>query len=525
MTNLNGIDGNQGSLGRPNQRKEVPLERPPYREVPPLREFEQPVVLRQSPVWSRAIVWTIVGLATFGVTWASFARIEQVVPAKGLLKPQGAVKEVQAPVSGVVKAVYVENGDRVEPGDLLVSFDSTAALAELESLKEIRNSLTQETQFYRRLMGQAANSREIELAILELKIPAEIALLARNRAELEEENDLFAAQIQGKTGNARLNAAQLELRTRQDAAQREVDQRRKQLEQTKIQINQTRVQRGDIQSQLATATVIRDNLSRLNQEGAFPNLQFLQQKQEVQSLEAEVNRLDQEIIRLQKEEERLNSTIAQAQSQLIKTTVVSEVDLRDRIADNRKRIAEIDSQLSKTIVENDKGIAEINSQISQTQLNLRYQEMRAPVAGTIFNMQAKSAGFVANPSEVLLEIVPEDSFVAEVFITNADIGFVRQKMDVDVRVDTFPFSEFGDIQGEVISIGSDALPPDELYNYYRFPATVSLNSQTLRVDERNIPLQSGMSVSANIIVRENRTVMSLFTEKFTKQVESLKEVR
>jgi HlyD family secretion protein len=98
-------------------------------------------------------------------------------------------------------------------------------------------------------------------------------------------------------------------------------------------------------------------------------------------------------------------------------------------------------------------------------------------------------------------------------------------MKADVRIDSFPFSEFGDIKGELIDIGSDALPPDENYKFYRFPARIRLDKQYLDIRDKRISLQSGMSLSANIKVREERTVISLFTELFTNQVESLKGVR
>jgi len=98
-------------------------------------------------------------------------------------------------------------------------------------------------------------------------------------------------------------------------------------------------------------------------------------------------------------------------------------------------------------------------------------------------------------------------------------------MTVDVRIDSFPFSEYGDIQGELISIGSDALPPDETYDFFRFPAKIRLDDQVLQVNDREIPLQSGMSVSTNIKLREDRRVISLLLERFTKEVETLKNVR
>ncbi len=97
-------------------------------------------------------------------------------------------------------------------------------------------------------------------------------------------------------------------------------------------------------------------------------------------------------------------------------------------------------------------------------------------------------------------------------------------MTVDVRIDSFPFSEFGDIKGKLIQIGSDALPPDQIYPFYRFPAKVQLETQQLQVNGRKILLQSGMAISTNIKIRD-RTVMSIFTDMFSSNVESLKTVR
>jgi HlyD family secretion protein len=97
-------------------------------------------------------------------------------------------------------------------------------------------------------------------------------------------------------------------------------------------------------------------------------------------------------------------------------------------------------------------------------------------------------------------------------------------MNVDVRVDSFPFSEFGDVKGKLVWIGSDALPPDQIHSYYRFPAKVRLDQQSLVVNGRSVPLQSGMSVNVNVKVRDRR-VINIFTDFFTKNFESLKLVR
>jgi len=231
---------------------------------------------------------------------------------------------------------------------------------------------------------------------------------------------------------------------------------------------------------------------------------------------------------------RLQLGANQGVEKLKNNVAVNQKDLFARIADNEKRIAEIDSQLNKVIVENEKKISEITNQITQAQQNLKYQEIRSPADGTVFELKAYEGGVVNNPignsasSDALLQIVPENNLIANVYITNKDIGFVKTGLPVDVRIDSFPFSEFGDVKGELEWIGSDALPPDQTYQFYRFPARIKLAKQILTIKQgtanKDVPLQTGMSINANIKLRD-RTVMSIFTDMFYKQSESLKNVR
>jgi len=527
MTQVNGnrLNGNNGNgkhhpeittespvLASPNKVSQQPLINQKF------DNFEQSVVLRQSPVWSRTIMLTLMALACFGIVWACIAKIEQVVPATGQLKPQGTVKDVQAPVNGVVKEVFVKDGQTVNKGDLLLTFETVATVAELNSLIKVRNSLLRENQIYRRLMSSSYTVGS-ELEFLRSKLPTDAVFLLKSRAALVGENELLRKELRNSTASQglgvdeqqRLRVSKLELETRANAAQLEVEKIKKQLTQNKVKI-------ADTQSSLAIQQQILDRLKLLAEEGGVSQLQYLNQQQQVQTLQAEV-------AQLQEEDKRLQYDIEKGRQQLTNTVAVSGKNVLEKISENKQRIADIDSQFIRIVLENEQRLADINSKISQSQLNLRYQELRAPVSGTVFDMQAKNPGFVANSTQKLLQIVPNEKYIAEVFITNKDIGFVREGMKADVRVDSFPFSEFGDIKGQLISIGSDALPPDETHQFYRFPAKISLDKQALEMNSRQLPLQSGMSITANIKVREERTVMSLFTELFTKQVESLKEVR
>ncbi len=472
-------------------------------------QFDKPVILRQSPRWSRAVVWSLVGVTTFTIGWACLAKFEEAIPAQGKLEPKGVVQPVQAPVGGVVQAVLVSEGQTVEAGDPLLRFDPETTQAQLTSLGTIRTKLQEENAFYR---SQLAND-------LDASAPVEIApglvQLTSNRAALVAENALYRAQLAGDaTGETlpvaqrdRLRAANAELNSRLSIANLEVDQLRRQLTQTQAQL-------ANAQSALRVNQDILDRITPLFEAGGIGQIQYLQQEQEVNNRQTEVNRLVEE-------EQRLGLGIAQAQEQFRNTSITSQNELQQRIAANDNQIATIDSQLTKTMLENDNRLQEIDSQLAQLQQTLTYQELRAPVSGTVFNLKANQAGYVANSTEPILEIVPSDALVARVFITNRDIGFVREGMAVDVRIDSFPYSEFGDVKGTLTQIGSDALPPDQINPNFRFPAEISLGDQAIVIDGQPVKLQSGMSLSANIKTRPRR-VITIVSDLFVRKIDTLK---
>ncbi|MEH2151399.1 HlyD family efflux transporter periplasmic adaptor subunit [Nostoc sp.] len=471
-------------------------------------------------------------VSAFIVFWASVFKIEESVHATGKLEPQGAVKEIQAPVNGVVKKILVKDGQRVKKGEILISLEQTTSSAELISLKKSRaaqlqskQSLGLENDFYQRQMqGNILQQQAVQQTAL-LKIQPELALLTKSRATISAENQLYRAQLNGTTTGLiltleqqlRLQNRHKELKSRLAAAKLETQQIQQQLLQIQEQL-------GSAENVLAINRQIYHNLKMLEKDGAYPRMQILKQEQEVNLKQAEVMRLTQE-------KQKLHLAVAQANEKFYNTAALSQEDLLSKITDNDKKISEIDSQLTKVIIENQKRLYDINSQIGEidskltkAQQTLEYQQIKAPVDGTVFELKAKTAGFVVNSSEPILKLVPNNNLVAKVYITNRDIGFVQEGQQVDVRIDSFPFQEYGDIKGELIEIGSDALAPDQIYNFWRFSAKVHLNAQKLLINQHQVPLQSGMSINANIKLRQ-RTVMSIFTDFLVQKAESLKSVR
>ncbi|MEC4814304.1 MAG: HlyD family efflux transporter periplasmic adaptor subunit [Scytonema sp. PMC 1069.18] len=495
-------------------------------------QLEQPVLLQQSPTWSRLIAWGIIGITGFTVIWASVFQIEESISVTGKLEPKSAVQEIQAPVGGVVKEIHVQDGQQVKKGQILVNLSQTTTTAELAALQKNRVSLLQKKQvlqqekdFYLSQIKGNIPRIEVTKLINLLGIKPELAYLTKSRVAIASENQLYRTQLQGFDSEVHLTPdQQLRLYNRQTELASRLEAAKLESEQIQQQIFQNQAQIDSAKELLNINQNIINKFKPLLKDGAISQLQYLKQQQDVSTKKAEV-------IRFTKEQRRLQLALAQSQSKLRSSVALSQEDLLAKITTNEQRLADIDSQLSKVILENQQRILEINSQVSdidskliQAKETLKYQTINSPVNGTIFELKAKFSGFVVNSSEPILKIVPTDNLVAQVYITNRDIGFVKEGQKVDVRIDSFPFQEYGDIKGKLIEIGSDALPPDQIYQYWRFPAKVRLDGQTLLINNRQVPLQSGMSINANIKLRK-RTILSIFTDFMVQKAESLKFVR
>ena len=254
----------------------------------------------------------------------------------------------------------------------------------------------------------------------------------------------------------------------------------KQVELTRyLAVNDTEQQ--VLRDSLVLEKEVLSRLDKLNREGATAELQFLQQRNKVQEVagqlqQAKVERLRQQAI-LEQGARELSSNLADLRSKLIELNV-----------------------------------------------NIRYQAIRAPEAGLVFELKPKSKGFVAETSEPVMKIVPFDRLEARVEVPSKDIGFVQVGKAADVSIDSFPATDFGVLQGTVRKIGSDALPPDQLKQFYRFPVDIRLNSQQLKLKSgATLPLQVGMSLTANVKLRKV-TYLQLLLSDFKDKAKSLQRI-
>ena len=412
--------------------------------------------LAPSNRWNRYIIWTLVGVSTFGITWSLFARIDETVSATGKLEPLGTTIDVKAPLGGVIKNILVVDGQSVRKDQVLVELDTTAALARLEALYAVKKRTI----------------TDLLLSKSQLGLPIDESQLNQNQL-------------------LRLSALKSEFLTRISASNNAVLQAEAQ--------HQSYIKRLDAKQKSLS---IRENILRdiqpLVDQGAMARSQYLKELQEVELIRGEVRTLLSTI-------DSSAAAISQAQDKLSNTKSLSLIDFSTKVDEAEKQIAQLENQ------------------ISDTQVTLKYQAIRAPKDGLIFDLQASSPGYVVNSERPILKIVPTDSLVARVFVSNKDIGFLRVGQIAKLRIDAFPYNEFGGLDGVIESIGSDVLEPDENYNYYRFPVTVAIPTNSLFYKGRTLPLLSGMSLSAVIILRQ-RPVISIFTQRILPFWDSLEKL-
>tara|TARA_B100000214_G_scaffold375447_1_gene361836 strand:+ start:1712 stop:2833 length:1122 start_codon:yes stop_codon:yes gene_type:complete len=168
-------------------------------------------------------------------------------------------------------------------------------------------------------------------------------------------------------------------------------------------------------------------------------------------------------------------------------------------------------------------VEELKNNVVEQKVVHKYTDVLSPLDGIVFDLKPSSKGFVAQTSEPVLKVVPKENLRARIEIDSTKIGFVKIDKAVDISIDSFPSSDFGVLKGKIESIGSDALAPNRQEGKgYRFPAIIKLEQQKLKIkDGSELPLQTGMGVTANIKLRKV-SYLKLLLNTFSDKADSLR---
>ena len=235
----------------------------------------------------------------------------------------------------------------------------------------------------------------------------------------------------------------------------------------------------------------------------------------------------------------LHLQILERYQQLEESGAASEIQLlsqRNTLEETRGRLMQSKADRFRQLSLLDQQLAELKSRLAEVRVTLRYQQLKSPVDGVVFDLQPTASGFTAQSTQTVMKVVPFGSLEAKVEVPSNKIGFVKiaagcpkqlaNCMNADISIDSYPSTDFGVIEGKVTSIASDALAPDqqEQRQEFSFPVTIQLNKQILELKSGSkLPLQVGMSLTANIKLRKV-SYLQLLLGEFQDKAESLQRL-
>ena len=150
-------------------------------------------------------------------------------------------------------------------------------------------------------------------------------------------------------------------------------------------------------------------------------------------------------------------------------------------------------------------IADLLTQLSQAKTNLSHSQVQASTSGIISTLAVNNIGEFVQPGQVLAEIVPANvPLVLSAIVPHKEAGLLEVGMDANIKMDAFPYQDYGTLSGKVLSISPDAKVLGETASGYQ--VNISLDEDFVIHEQQNVKLQVGQTANAEIVVRRRRII-------------------
>jgi hemolysin D len=406
------------------------------------------IMERPASPLGRGLIWSLCAFFAIAVGWSIVGRTDIVAVAEGKVVPQGRTKVVQPLEIGVVRAIYVADGDRVAAGQRLIDLDPTEASSDHDRLDHERQARSLDVARLNSLLAGGP-------FVAPLRLPVDSDPVLAEAAE-------------------RLLESQWHERTAKLAAlDSEIERRRSDLRVTATEIDR-------LNAILPLLRDRSDSLIGLAQRGFTSRIHASEVQQ--QFVEAEKNLLSA----IDKRHEA-EAALGSALQQRIQGEREGESTWRKERADAADKASAAEQEILKAKKRRD------------------LQKLASPIDGTVTNLATWTVGGVVKPGDTLMNIVPLSATPEiEAQVLNKDAGFVLSGQKVTVKLEAFPFTRYGTVPGEVIDVSRDANKDDKLGLIY--PVRVRLDAADIEIDGKRIAITPGMAVSAEIITGNRRVI-------------------
>lgn len=412
----------------------------------------------------RMVSLGICAMCLLALVFAWFAQMDIVVSAQGRVIPSGKSKVVQPLETGVLRVIAVRDGQSVKAGDVLVELDATNSGADRDRAgREVWESQADVLRANAQLAGRSAFVAPPEM-------PKAIAF-----------NQSAMLQSRLAEQQAKLAALDADI-ARRHADVDAIESNIAQLKNSLPLIRQKHQMREDLAKtgHIAQTGVIESRLELINAE---------------RELSVQGNRLHE-----------------------------SQASYRAALQQRTQAVAEFRARTSTELVEAIKKRDAAQQELLKATQRRELQTLRAPIDGVVQQLAVTTVGGVVTVAQPLLTIVPENTpLEVEAQVINRDIGHVKVGQRVINKVETYDFTRFGYIEGEVLWVGNDAMQDQKLGLVY--PVRIKLASmQTPNiVNGRLGRVSAGMNITADIRTDSRRMIEYFLSPMLRYKEESLRE--
>jgi HlyD family type I secretion membrane fusion protein len=422
----------------------LPLPQRPLRHLPP-----RPPV--RAPVLSGLLILLVFCLGFGG--WAALAPLSSAAIAPGFVRVESNRKTVQHLEGGIINQLRVHDGDIVQAGQVLIRLDRTQAAARHDALLHQYQSL-------RAAEGRLVAERD-----------------GRDRIA-------FGKELESRLGEPRvadiLAGQESIFETRRRSYQGQIEILKQRVEQLRSEIAGLRAQVSSEDRQLALIAEETADVGSLVEKGLERKSRLLALRRQAALLEGSRGEHVAEIARAE---------------QAIGETELEMFSLEDRLAaEVAEELEEVQSQLAETAEE-----------LRAAEDTLRRREIRAPIAGTVMDLQFFTDGGVIAPGVPILDLVPEsDRLIIEAQVSPLDIDTVELGLPAQVRLIAFKQRSTPTLDGQVIQVSADSLSDEETATTF-YKADVEIDPAELaRLD--GISLYPGMP--AEVLIRTGERTLA-----------------
>ena len=460
------------------------------------------------PLYSRLLAGTISLLVFGAIAWAHYSKIDEVAVARGELLASVQVRPVRSLKEGVIREVKVEEGEKVEEGAVLIERDPSLPQADIDRLTNSIELIDQDiARLNAELEGNTRSGTPLQDRLLVARLQdfqsrrATAIAQARQQQAAIESAKVRQVRLQDNLANARdnLTNANASLKNSQQLVQQS---------QERLQLSQER----------------EASLVTLAEQGIVPRLDYLEARERVARAEADVTQARDDTTRSRDRITEAKNNVASLTKDIEgqqREIQQAEQAYRAAIARSQQLGAARQSEILTQLNQRKEELTAAKGQLEKVKKERVGETILAPSSGTVYNLKA-TLGPVQTGEELLSIVSQEEKLFLEAKVLNRDIGFIAPGMKVKVKMATFPFQEFGTVDGKVINISPNAITDEQLGLV--FPTRVELFQYSKIVRGEEVLFTPGMSATAEIVTRQ-KSILTFLIEPITRRFNQAFSVR